>query len=86
MCHNGKGAWRYNSCSKLILIVVFDFRQEKEGLLTEAVQSFKEALGLDINQQTAKEHLEKLQQQLKLKEQVGHLLPEACKICMFRIR
>jgi len=34
------------------------FRQEKEGLLTEAVQSLKEALGLDHNQQTAKENLE----------------------------
>lgn len=51
------------------------FRQEKEGLLTEAVQSLKEALGLDHNQQTAKENLEKLQQQLKRNEQVGHLLP-----------
>ena len=49
------------------------FRQEKEGLLTEAVQSLKEALGLDHNQQTAKENLEKLQQQLKRNEQVGYL-------------
>jgi len=43
--------------------------------LTEAVQSLKEALGLDQNQQTAKENLEKLQQQLKHNEQVGNLLP-----------
>ena len=50
------------------------FRQEKEGLLSEAVQSLKEALILDNNQQTAKENLEKLQQQLKHNEQVGHLL------------
>ena len=50
------------------------FRQEKEGHLTEAVQSLKEALGLDHNQQTAKENLEKLQQQLKHNEQVGYLL------------
>lgn len=42
--------------------------------MTEAMQTFREALGLDSNQQTAKEHLEKLQQQLKLMEQVGHLL------------
>lgn len=56
------------------------FRQEKEGLLTEAVQSFKETLGLDNNQRTAREHLEKLQQQLKLKEQVGDLLPIACSL------
>lgn len=51
------------------------FRQEKEGLLTEAVQSLKEALGLDHNQQTAKENLEKLQQQLEHNEQVSDLLP-----------
>ena len=50
------------------------FRQEKEGLLSEAVQSLKEALTLDNNQQTAKENLEKLEQQLKHNEQVGHLL------------
>jgi len=50
------------------------FRQEKEGLLLEAVQSLKEALILDNNQQTAKENLEKLQQQLKHNEQVGDLL------------
>lgn len=50
------------------------FRQEKEGLLSEAVQSLKEALILDNNQQTAKENLEKLQQQLKHNEQVGHSL------------
>jgi len=50
------------------------FRQEKEGHLTEAVQSLKEALGLDHNQQTARENLEKLQQQLKHNEQVGYLL------------
>lgn len=55
------------------------FRQEKEGLLTEAVQSLKEALGLDHNQQTAKENLEKLQQQLKRNEQVGHWLPVTLK-------
>ena len=51
------------------------FRQEKEGLLNEAVKSLTEALGLDHNQQTAKENLEKLQQQLKRNEQVGYLLP-----------
>ena len=51
------------------------FRQEKEGLLNEAVKSLIEALGLDHNQQTAKENLEKLQQQLKRNEQVGYLLP-----------
>ena len=50
------------------------FRQEKEGLLSEAVQSLKEALILDDNQQTAKENLEKLEQQLKHNEQVDHLL------------
>ena len=58
--------------SKIILVFLI-FRQEKEGLLSEAVQSFKEALGLDKEQGTAKEHLEKVQQQLKLNEQVGHL-------------
>ena len=51
------------------------FRQEKEGLLNEAVKSLTEALGLDHNQQTAKENLERLQQQLKRNEQVGYLLP-----------
>ena len=50
------------------------FRQEKEGLLNEAVKSLTEALGLDHNQQTAKENLERLQQQLKRNEQVGYLL------------
>lgn len=37
------------------------------------MQTFKEALGLDFNQKTAKEHLENLEQQLKLMEQVSHL-------------
>ena len=55
------------------------FRQEKEGLLNEAVKSLIEALGLDHNQQTAKENLEKLQQQLKRNEQVGYLLPTTLK-------
>lgn len=49
------------------------FRQEKESLLKEAMQTFKEALVLDFNQKTAKEHLENLEQQLKLMEQVSHL-------------
>ena len=55
------------------------FRQEKEGLLNEAVKSLTEALGLDHNQQTAKENLERLQQQLKRNEQVGYLLPTTLK-------
>lgn len=37
------------------------------------MQTFKEALGLDFNQKTAKEHLENLEQQVKLMEQVSHL-------------
>lgn len=37
------------------------------------MQTFKEALGLDFNQETAKEHLENLEQQVKLMEQVSHL-------------
>ena len=37
------------------------------------MQTFKEALVLDFNQKTAKEHLENLEQQLKLMEQVSHL-------------
>jgi len=40
--------------------------------LTEAVRSFNEALGIDKNHQTAKDHLEKIQQQIKVMEaQVG---------------
>lgn len=45
-------------------------RREKEGILSEAIQSFKEALEIDNNQQTAREHLEKIQLQIKVKEQV----------------
>ena len=48
-----------------------NFRQEKEGLLTEAVKSFNGALGLDNNQQAAKDHLEKIQRQIKLMDEVG---------------
>lgn len=48
-----------------------NFRQEKEGQLTEAVKSFNEAFGLDSNQRTAKDHLEKIQQQIKLMDEVG---------------
>ena len=69
--------------SKIILVYLI-FRQEKEGLLSEAVESFNEALGLDNDQRTAKEHLVKVQQQLELTEQVGHLVTNSmsslCKI------
>ena len=53
---------------------LFFFRQEKEGLLTEAVKSFKGALGLDEKLQSAKEHVEKIQRQIKLMEEVGSVL------------
>lgn len=49
---------------------VFVPRQEKEGILSEAIQSFKEALEIDKNQQTARDHLEKIELQIKVKEQV----------------
>ena len=45
-------------------------RREKEGILSEAIQSFKEALEIDNNQQTARDHLEKIELQIKVKEQV----------------
>ena len=48
----------------------FVSRREKEGILSEAIQSFKEALEIDNNQQTARDHLEKIQPQIKVKEQV----------------
>ena len=48
----------------------FVLRREKEGMLSEAIQSFKEALEIDNNQQTARDHLEKIQLQIKVKEQV----------------
>ena len=50
--------------------VFFVPRREKEGMLSDAIQSFKEALEIDNNQQTAREHLEKIQLQIKVKEQV----------------
>lgn len=46
-------------------------RQEKDGLLSEAVKSFNGALAMDRNQQTAKDHLEKIQLQINLKKEVG---------------
>ena len=49
---------------------VFVPRREKEGMLSDAIQSFKEALEIDNNQQTARDHLEKIQLQIKVKEQV----------------
>lgn len=49
---------------------VFVPRREKEGTLSEAIQSFKEALEIDNNQQTARDHLEKIELQIKVKEQV----------------
>jgi len=49
---------------------VFVPRREKEGILSEAIQSFKEALEIDNNQQTARDHLEKIELQIKVKEQV----------------
>lgn len=48
----------------------FVSRREKEGILSEAMQSFKEALEIDNNQQTARDHLEKIELQIKVKEQV----------------
>ena len=45
-------------------------RREKEGILSEAIQSFKEAMEIDNNQQTARDHLEKIELQIKVKEQV----------------
>ena len=48
----------------------FVSRREKEGILSEAIQSFKEALEIDNNQQTARDHLEKIELQIKVKEQV----------------
>ncbi|XP_078358249.1 uncharacterized protein LOC144643005 [Oculina patagonica] len=65
ICPSHRNAKKYLTAT----LVEHGIQQEKESLLTEAVQSFKEALGLDNNQQTAKEHLDKLQQQLKLNEQ-----------------
>lgn len=58
----------------LVCIFFFFFRQEKEGLLTEAIKSFKGALGLDEKLQSAKEHVEKIQRQIKLMEEVGSVL------------
>lgn len=49
---------------------VFVPRREKEGILSEAIQSFKGALEIDNNQQTARDHLEKIELQMKVKEQV----------------
>ena len=49
---------------------VFVPRRENEGVLSEAIQSFKEAMEIDNNQQTARDHLEKIQLQIKIKEQV----------------
>lgn len=46
-------------------------RQERDGLLSEAVKSFNGALAMDRNQQTAKDHLEKIQLQINLKKEVG---------------
>ena len=46
-------------------------RQEKDRLLSEAVKSFDCALAMDRNQQTAKDHLEKIQLQINLKTEVG---------------
>ena len=46
-------------------------RQEKDGLLSEAVKSFNGALAMDRNEQTAKEHLEKIQLQINQKKEVG---------------
>lgn len=60
---------------QLTLVCIFFFsRQEKEGLLTEAIKSFKGALGLDEKLQSAKEHVEKIQRQIKLMEEVGSVL------------
>ena len=46
-------------------------RQERDGLLSEAVKSFNGALAMDRNQQTAKDRLEKIQLQINLKKEVG---------------
>ena len=46
-------------------------RQERDGLLSEAVKSFNSALAMDRNQQTAKDRLEKIQLQINLKKEVG---------------
>lgn len=64
--------WRYHNW--LLCASFFFFRQEKEGLLTEAIKSFKGALGLDEKLQSAKEHVEKIQRQIKLMEEVGSVL------------
>lgn len=69
ICPSHRNANKYLTAT----LVELGIQQEKEGLLREAMQTFREALGIDSNQQTAKEHLENLKQQLKLMEQVGHL-------------
>lgn len=65
ICPSHRNANKYLTAT----LVELGIQQEKEGLLREAMQTFREALGLDSNQQTAKEHLENLKQQLKLMEQ-----------------
>lgn len=55
-------------------ILIFVSRQEKNGLLTEASHSFKEALDLNPEQTTAKERLENVKQSLSIKRQVGILI------------
>ena len=60
------------SCSVHVFFIFHCYiRQEKDGLLSEAVKSFNGALAMDRNQQTAKDHLEKIQSQINLKKEVG---------------
>ena len=46
-------------------------RQEKDGLLSEALKSFNCALAIDRNQQTAKDRLQKIQLEINPKKEVG---------------
>lgn len=48
-------------------------RLENEGGLSEALRCFKEALELDRGQTSAKEHLQKVQQKIMVRNQVGRV-------------